>query len=189
MAMPLGGVASEAGSDSDGGASDAVVLTLGRRPPTETLGLVPRGGRDSTTFARGAGAGTPGVGVSAFAVEAGAGAAGGSLHVPPDSDDEGAEPAHSQLGRGVARLPRETQCPAPGGGVGSTMPARGAVADAARLGVAASRRPPWRRVPVPTPQACASARRATTATARMNSLGSFWVGGLAPLRVAGLAPL
>jgi site-specific DNA-cytosine methylase len=139
--MPLGGVASEAGSDSDGGASDAVVLTLGRRPPTETLGLVPRGGRDSTTFARGAGAGTPGVGLSAFALEAGAGAAGGGLHVPPDtdSDDEGAEPAHSQLGRGVARLPRETQCPAPGGGVGSTMPARGAVADAARLlGVTAS---------------------------------------------------
>lgn len=136
--MPLGGVVFEEGGESDDGPGDAVFLTLGRRSPMETPGLVPRGGRDSTMFARGAGASTPGVDISAFAVEAGAGAAGGGLHVPLDSDDEGAEPAHFQLGRGVARLPWETQCPAPGGGVGSTMSARGALADTVRLGVTAS---------------------------------------------------
>lgn len=136
--MPLGGVAFDEGSDSDGGTGDAVFLTLGRRPPTETPGLVNRGGRGSTTYAQGAGAGTPGVGVSAFAVEAGAGAAGGGLRVAPDSDDEIAEPVRFQLGRGVARLPRETQGLAHGGGVGSMKRARGAVADTTRLGVMAS---------------------------------------------------
>ena len=72
------------------------------------------------------------------ALEAGAGAAGGGLRVVPDSDDEGAEPAHFQLGRGVARLPRETQGPVPRGGVRSMMCARGVLADTALSGVRAS---------------------------------------------------
>jgi hypothetical protein len=159
--MPLGGLAFDEGGDSDGGDSDGGTgdTTLERRGRAATGPGILRVwsgwcGLRGAYARQGAGAGTrgqagarhpapgrhpepgrwppaPGVGVSAPGV-------GGRLHVAPDSDDEGAAPAHFQLGRGVARQPRETQGPAPGGGVGSMMYARGAVADTTRLGVMAS---------------------------------------------------
>lgn len=128
MAMPLGGVAFDDSDDSDGGTGGAVVLTLGQpwasqRPPWGRV------------LAAQPGAGTAGVGAAGVAATSRPGGAG--LRVPPDHD-EGVEPAYFQLGRGEAWRPRETQGPAPGGGVGLMMCARGVVADTSLLGVMAS---------------------------------------------------
>ena len=81
LAMPLGGLASEDGSDGTDGTGDADVLTLGRQPPTETPTWCPEG------------AGAPrGMGLLGLALEARAGSAGGGLCVAPESDSEGTEP-------------------------------------------------------------------------------------------------
>ena len=127
FAMTLGGLAFDNGGDSDGGTGDAMVLEAGAGAAGGGLRVVPDSDDEGVEPA-----------MALEALEAGAGAAGGGLRVVFDSDDEGAEPAHFQLGRGVARLPRETQGPVPRGGVRSMMCARGVLADTALSGVRAS---------------------------------------------------